>query len=79
VTWHLTGLEAHPSSHTENPKRILKGCEPMRDRNLNVRLETGGLWYVGWLFTVAFAKLSFWQAILATIAWPYYLGLVIRG
>jgi hypothetical protein len=50
----------------------------MRDRNLYVRLETGGLWYIGWLFTVAFAKLSFWRAILATIAWPYHLGLVIR-
>jgi hypothetical protein len=51
----------------------------MQDRNLNVKLETGGLWYIGWLFTVAFAKLNFWQAMLATIAWPYYLGLVIRG
>lgn len=74
MTWHSTRLEAHPPSHIESSKKILKRCEP-----LQVKLETGGLWYIGWLFTVAFAKLSFWQAILATIAWPYYLGLVIRG
>ena len=51
----------------------------MRERMLNVKLETGGLWYLGWLFTLAFAKLTFWQAVLALVIWPYYLGLVIRG
>jgi len=32
------------------------------------------IWYIGWLFTVAFAHLSFWKAVLAIIIWPYYLG-----
>jgi len=34
----------------------------------------GPIWYIGWLFTIALAKLSFWQAVLALIIWPYYLG-----
>lgn len=35
---------------------------------------TGGLWVMAWLFTIGFLKLSFWQGVLAIIAWPYYLG-----
>lgn len=35
---------------------------------------TGPIWYIGWLFTIAFAKLTFWKAVLALIIWPYYLG-----
>ena len=34
----------------------------------------GPIWYIGWLFTLAFAKLSFWKAVLALIIRPYYLG-----
>jgi hypothetical protein len=37
------------------------------------------LWYIGWLFTEAFAKLPLLQTLLALIAWPYYLGAAIRG
>jgi len=39
----------------------------------------GPIWYIGWLFTIGFAKLSFWKAILALIIWPYYLGSSIPG
>jgi hypothetical protein len=38
----------------------------------------GGIWFIGWLFTIAFAKLIWWQALLALIVWPYYLGLAAR-
>ena len=34
----------------------------------------GGLWFVGWLFTLGFLKLAFWKGVLALIFWPYYLG-----
>jgi len=34
----------------------------------------GPIWYIGWLFTVAFAHFSFWKSVLALIIWPYYLG-----
>lgn len=39
----------------------------------------GPVWYIGWLFTVAFAKLSFFKALLALLFWPYYLGLALAG
>lgn len=35
------------------------------------------LWFAGWLFTIAFAKLIWWKALLAFMLWPYYLGAVI--
>jgi hypothetical protein len=34
----------------------------------------GCLWGIGWLFTIGYLKLSFWQGVLAIIIWPYYLG-----
>ena len=34
----------------------------------------GGLWFVGWLFTIGYLQLSFWRGVLAIIIWPYYLG-----
>jgi hypothetical protein len=34
----------------------------------------GPIWFIGWLFTIGFAKLSFWKAVFALIVWPYYLG-----
>lgn len=51
----------------------------MKEQRTTVRLETGGLWFAAWLFTVAFAKLSFWQAVVALVIWPYYLGLAVHG
>jgi hypothetical protein len=35
---------------------------------------SGMLWFAGWLFTIAFAKLIWWKAVLALILWPYFLG-----
>jgi hypothetical protein len=28
---------------------------------------TGGLWIVGWLFTIGFSQLGFWQGVLALL------------
>lgn len=39
---------------------------------------TGAGWFVFWLFTVAFAQLSFGKAVLAIVIWPYYLGVALR-
>ena len=38
----------------------------------------GGFWFAGWLFTIAFAKLLWWKAILAIVIWGYYLGVAVR-
>lgn len=49
------------------------------DRRPRVLVNTAGpLWFIGWLFTVAFAKMTFWPAILALVLWPYYLGVAVR-
>lgn len=39
----------------------------------------GPVWYIGWLFTVAFAKLSLLRAFFALVLWPYYLGSALAG
>jgi hypothetical protein len=39
---------------------------------------SGMLWFVGWLFTIGFAQLVWWKALLALILWPYFLGVTLR-
>lgn len=40
---------------------------------------SGGVWVVGWLFTIGYVGLSFWQGVLAVIIWPYYLGVAVAA
>lgn len=43
-----------------------------------IKIENSGsaglLWAGGWLFTIGYLKLTFFQGVLAIIIWPYYLG-----
>lgn len=40
----------------------------------------GGLvWVAGWLFTIGFLKLTFWNGVLAVVLWPYYVGAWVSG
>ena len=34
----------------------------------------GPVWFIGWLFTIGFLKLTFFKGLLALIIWPYYIG-----
>ncbi len=34
----------------------------------------GCLWAIGWLFTIGYLKLHFWNGVKAIIIWPYYIG-----
>ena len=34
----------------------------------------GVIWFIGWLFTIGFTTLAWWQVILGIVVWPYYLG-----
>lgn len=45
-----------------------------------VKVDTGFgiIWFIGWLFTIGFLKLTFWTGVLALIIWPYYLGMAFR-
>jgi hypothetical protein len=38
----------------------------------------GVVWFIGWLFTIGFAQLVWWQIILGIVVWPYYLALAVR-
>jgi hypothetical protein len=46
--------------------------------SVKVDTGTGMFWFIGWLFTVAFAQLGVWQAVLGLVLWPYYLGMALR-
>jgi hypothetical protein len=37
----------------------------------------GGMWFVGWLFTIGFLQLAFWKGVLAIVLWPYFLGVFL--
>jgi hypothetical protein len=39
----------------------------------------GILWFAGWLFTIGFIKLGFWQGVLALVIWPYHIGSWVAG
>ena len=45
---------------------------------MQVDAGIGIFWFIGWLFTIAFAKLIWWQALLGLVVWPYFLGLAVR-
>jgi len=36
------------------------------------------IWFIGWLFTIGYAGLVWWQIILAIVVWPYFLGVALR-
>jgi len=43
-------------------------------RKVEVAGIMGPIWFMGWLFTIGFLKLTFFQGLLALIIWPYYIG-----
>lgn len=45
----------------------------------NVGTLIGPLWAIGWLFTIGYAQLVWWQVLLALVIWPYFLGVAVRG
>ena len=47
-------------------------------RNGAAPAGAGVLWFIGWLFTIAFAHLVWWKILLALVIWPYYLGIAVR-
>lgn len=48
-------------------------------RSVHVSMRgIGMLWFAAWLFTIGLAKLSFWNAVLALVIWPYFIGVLVR-
>lgn len=48
------------------------------DKSTKVKVNNsslgGGLWFIGWMFTVGYLEFGFWKGLLALIVWPYFLG-----
>lgn len=49
---------------SEGPRRI----------HIEQQSGLGLLWFIGWLFTIGYAKLNFWGGIVGIFVWPYFLG-----
>ncbi|MCW5724685.1 MAG: hypothetical protein KIS81_06980 [Maricaulaceae bacterium] len=47
--------------------------------NITQHSGAGLLWFAGWLFTIGYAGLGFWQGVLGVVIWPYYLGAHFTG
>lgn len=39
----------------------------------------GTAWFAGWLFSIGYLHLGFWQGLLGIIVWPYFLGVHVAG
>jgi hypothetical protein len=56
----------------------------MSDDAKQGRCNTGGavlsgpIWFIGWLFTIAFVQLPWWKALIGLLLWPYFLGGALR-
>jgi hypothetical protein len=52
------------------------------DKPKTVKVQSGSaagaFWSAGWMFTIVFAKLIWWKALLALVIWPWYLALAVR-
>lgn len=49
-------------------------AEEIKVKTVNSGSFVGPIWFIGWLFTIGYLKLTFWKGFLAIIVWPYYLG-----
>jgi hypothetical protein len=46
---------------------------------ISQNLSLGGLWFVGWLFSIGYLKLGFFQGLIGILLWPYFLGAHFAG
>ncbi|MCL9971925.1 MAG: hypothetical protein NBV63_00765 [Candidatus Pacebacteria bacterium] len=46
----------------------------MQKINIDNHGASGLLWLTGWLFTVGYLSLGFWDGVWAFFIWPYYIG-----
>ena len=55
-------------------------CSSFKHKN-KIKIEqhssVGLAWFAGWLFTIGFLHLAFWQGLLAIVLWPYYIGIFL--
>ncbi len=51
----------------------------MSNKSGSVQTFSGTVWIAGWLFTIGFLGLGFWQGFLALFIWPYKIGVALAG
>jgi hypothetical protein len=66
-------LDAQPTSAMDQPVKV----ETREKSPAGAPSAAGLLWIGGWLFTIGFARLVWWQDILGLVLWPYFLGSTI--
>jgi hypothetical protein len=67
------------TAETATFPQTTRGDAERRPRSLFLKTPTTGMiWFGGWLFTIGFAHLSFWKAVLGLVIWPYFLGELAR-
>ena len=49
-----------------------------RGRGGSAGAAGGVIWFIGWLFTIGYLNLVWWEILLGLIIWPYYLGVAVR-
>lgn len=69
ISFPQTACSAGQEVHAKRPARPSAGA-PSHGAGL--------LWFGGWLFTIGFAKLVWWKALLGLVAWPYFLGVTVH-
>ena len=42
-------------------------------------LSLGGLWFAGWLFSIGYLRLGFFQGLIGLLVWPYFMGAHLAG
>jgi len=50
-----------------------------RKINITQHSSLGTVWLGGWLFTIGYLKLGFWQGLLGLLVWPYFIGSHLAG
>lgn len=73
-----TAVLPQTQRETEVEKRS-KADTDRRPKSIVVNTPLAGTaWFAGWLFTIGFAQLGFWKAVLGLVIWPYFLGVLAR-
>ncbi|MGA9049616.1 MAG: hypothetical protein WB588_11550 [Dehalococcoidia bacterium] len=55
----------------------------MSDDSKHIKIHTasslaGTIWFMGWLFTIGYVKLLWWQIIVGMVIWPYFIGAALK-
>jgi hypothetical protein len=59
------------------PQIAVPTRRPVMDREriqITQHSSLGAAWFAGWLFSIGYLQLGFWNGVLGIVVWPYFLG-----